>query len=97
MNKKSKKTKPRKLNKSVPQELDSVYVLKLVLYLIIGCLWLRITTGEANQIPLPVGLIIGLLFASHEHFQIDRKIEYGVLLMSMFVGFWLPIGITIVV
>jgi hypothetical protein len=82
--------------KQSDQELDSVYILKLVLYLIIGCQWIRIIT-ESRQIPIPVGLIIGLLFASHEHFRIDRKVEYALLLVATFVGFWLPIGIELVI
>lgn len=79
------------------EESDSTYLLKLVLYLIIGSQWVRITDNATNQIPIPVGLIIGLLFAWHEHFQIDRKIEYALLLVAMFIGFWLPMGINIVV
>lgn len=76
-------------------ESDSAYILKLVMYLIIGSLWIKISTGGTSQIPIPLGLIIGLLFASHDHFKIDRKIEYALLLVAMFVGFWLPIGIYI--
>ncbi len=83
-----KKSKPKK-----PQ-FDNTYFLKLVLYIIIGSLWLRIDRNS-SVIPLPVGLIIGLIFARHEHFQLDRKIEYAVLLMAMFVGLWLPLGLTI--
>lgn len=83
----------RKNKKIEKQELDSVYFLKLVLYMIIGSLWLKVTNGETLQIPLPIGLLVGLIFASHEHFQIDRKIEYALLLIAMFVGFWLPIGL----
>jgi hypothetical protein len=75
-------------------ETDSKYILKLVAYLIIGSLWVKIVTGS-SQIPLPVGFMIGLAIASHEKFQIDRKIEYAVLLIAMFVGFWLPLGIYI--
>ncbi len=75
------------------KELDSVYFLKLVLYLVIGSMWLKITKGENLQIPLPLGGLVGLLFASHEHFQIDRKIEYAVLLVAILVGFWLPFGV----
>ena len=82
------KTKKRQ---KASQELDSVYLLKLVLYLIIGAQWLRLTTGN-NQIPLPLGLFIGALFASHDHFRIDRKIEYAVLLVAMLVGFWSQAG-----
>ena len=76
------------------KEPDGVYFLKLVLYLIIGSQWLRITRGNL-QFPIPVGLIIGLLFTRAERFQIDRKIEYAILLIATFVGFWLPIGFEI--
>ena len=74
-------------------ELDSTYVLKLVLYLILGAQWLKITTRTGIQIPIPVGALIGVLFAAHDHFKIDRKIEYAVLLVAMFIGFWLPLGV----
>lgn len=77
------------------KESDSAYFLKLVLYLILGSLWVKVSRGDASQLPLPIGLIIGLLFARHEHFQIDRKIEYALLLVATFVGFWLPIGLYI--
>ena len=76
-------------------ELDSVFFLKLVMYLVLGSLWLRFT-GVDTQLPVPIGLMIGLVFASHEHFQIDRKIELALLLLATFVGFWLPIGVNIV-
>ena len=92
-----KKTKrPTKQSKSPApgKELDSVYFLKLVLYLIIGSLWVKITHGN-TQVPLPVGFLLGLLFASHEHFRIDRKIEIAVLLIAMLVGFWAPFGLFI--
>lgn len=78
------------------QELDSVYILKLVMYLILGSQWVRITKS-GFQLPLPYGFMVGLLFARHDHFQIDRKIEYALLLVAMFIGFWLPIGYEIVI
>jgi len=78
------------------QEKDSTYMLKIVLYLIIGSQWLRITTG-LNELPIPVGFIIGMLFSRHDHFIIDRKIEYAVLLMAAFIGFWIPMGINLIV
>jgi len=76
-------------------EKDSVYILKMILYHVIGIQWLRITLHSGMMIPIPIGFLIGLLFTSHEHFQIDRKIEYAVLLTAMVVGFWLPVGVTI--
>lgn len=86
----------KRSNKKTTKSVDSTYFLKLVMYLIIGSFWLRIDRN-GSVIPLPIGLVFGLIFASHEHFQLDRKIEYAVLLMAMFVGLWLPIGLTIAI
>ena len=74
------------------QQFDSAYLLKIVLYLIIGSQWLKIVSKGGLQIPIPVGAVVGVLFAAHDHFQIDRKIEYAVLLVAMFIGFWVPLG-----
>lgn len=78
-----------------PLENDGAYFLKLVLYLIIGSQWIWLVDAETSQIPLPVGFIIGLAFASHDHFQIDRKVEYAVLLVAALLAFWTQIGIYI--
>ena len=85
--------KTKKKTAKQTNELDSVYVLKLVMYLILGTLWLRVGHADGNTIPLPVGLAIGIAFAMHDHFKIDRKIEYAVLLVAMLVGFWAQIGL----
>lgn len=80
----------------VTSELDSTYLLKLVLYLIVGAQWIRFeNTAGTTQIPIPVGLFIGFAFALHDHFQIDRKIEYALLLAATFVGFWSQVGVYI--
>lgn len=79
-----------------PQELDSVFLLKLVLYMIVGSQWVRFTDDSGlTLLPLPVGLMAGLIFAMHDHFQIDRKIEFAVLLVAMLIGFWTQVGIYI--
>jgi len=85
------KTKKRSDN----TELDSVYVLKLVMYMIIGTLWLRIGRADGADIPIPIGFVLGLPFIAHDHFKIDRKIEFAVLLIAMLVGFWSQIGLTL--
>jgi NhaP-type Na+/H+ and K+/H+ antiporter len=77
------------------KETDSAYFLKLVLYLILGTLWIKVSDGQSWQVPIPIGFLLGLLLTTHEHFQIDRKIEYAVLLVAMLVGFWAPIGLYI--
>lgn len=80
----SRKTK----NKAV--EKDTVYVLKLILFFVVGCMWVRL--GGANGTPIPVGLVFGILFASHDHFQIDKKIEFAILLVAVILSFIAPIG-----
>lgn len=97
MPKKNKTTKRRlapKRGRQI-QETDSTYLFKLVMYLILGTLWVKISTGDTSQIPIPLGFIVGIIFASKDRFQIDRKIEYAVLLVAMLIGFWLPIGLYI--
>jgi hypothetical protein len=81
--------------KKIKTSSDSAYFLKLVVFIILGSLWIKATDGQSWQLPIPAGLLVGLLLASYEHFRIDRKIEYAVLLVSMLVGFWLPIGLYI--
>jgi hypothetical protein len=82
--------------KRASQELDGVYVLKLLLYVLLGSMWLKFSHGASLSISAPVGFILGLIFASHEHFQIDRKIEYAALLVAMLFGYFAPYGLYIV-
>jgi hypothetical protein len=84
-----------KKQKTQAKELDSIYFLKLVVYLVLGSFWLKITDGQTTQLPIPVGFLIGIVFASHDHIQLDRKIGFAVLLIAMLIGFWAPFGIYI--
>jgi hypothetical protein len=52
-------------------------------------MWLQI--GDSG-IAMPVGLLFGLVLVSHDHFKIDRKIEYAVLLFAAILSFIAPIG-----
>lgn len=72
---------------------DSGYFLKLVLYVIVGSQWLWVAQSDGDYFPVPLGLVIGLVFASHDHFQLDRKIEYAVLLVAGLIAFWAQLGI----
>lgn len=82
--------------KTTKTETDNAYILKLILFIILGALWLRIGVGTSDTgIPVPIGFLIGLMFARHDRFQIDRKIEYAVLVCSMFVSFFLPFGLVV--
>lgn len=91
------KTKKRS-KKSVPTESNSVYFLKILMFFILGTFWVRLLNveiGPFDHVSLPIGLVVGLLFASHEHFQIDSKVEFAVLLVASFISFYLPVGVTI--
>lgn len=81
------------------EEKDSTYFLKLVLYIILGTLWLKFSSplilGGLVIQGFPLGLIVGLFFASHDHFQVDRKIEYAILIVMTIVSYFAPAGILI--
>lgn len=89
---KKKTSKTKRIPKSQPN--DGAYLLKLVLYTIVGTQWLWFQT-QTSSIPVPVGLLIGLVFAMHEHFRVDRKIEFAVLLAAMLAGFVAKVGLVI--
>lgn len=80
-------------------EPDSLYVLKLVLYIVLGTMWLKFATplefGPFIFNGLPLGLALGIVFASHDHFQVDRKIEYAILIVMTILSYFLPAGIVI--
>lgn len=88
MAKKSLKSKAKKQNE--PVEKDSVYFLKLVLFFILGSLWVQF--GDSNGLAIPVGLIFGVLLANHDHFAVDKKIEYAVLLVATILSYAVPVG-----
>ncbi len=81
------------------READSAYFLKIVLYMILGSLWVKfsdpLVIGNFVLNGFPFGLAVGLFFASHDHFQIDRKIELALLLMMAIITYFLPAGIVL--
>jgi len=72
-------------------EKDSVYFLKLVMFFLLGAFWVRINVADGGILSLPFGLAAGVLFASHDHFAVDRKIEYAVLLIATALSAYIPI------
>ncbi len=89
------KTKPKQQG----VEPDSTYFLKLVLYVVLGSFWLKfsqpVPIGDFLIHGFPLGLVIGLMFAAHDHFQVDRKIEYALLVLMTIITFFLPAGIVL--
>jgi hypothetical protein len=90
------KTKSKKVTRTTnTSSFEGVYLFKMVLYLLLGSMWVKVSAGVDLTIPIPIGLIIGLIFTSHEHFRIDRKIEYAVMLVAMLFGYFAPYGLYI--
>jgi hypothetical protein len=85
--------------KSIQTETDSAFFLKLVVYVVLGSFWLKFATplsiGSLVFNGLPVGLLLGVLLASHDQFQVDRKIEYAVLIVVTILSYFAPSGILI--
>jgi hypothetical protein len=65
-----------------PQETDNSYFLKILLYFVLGTIWIKFN----GYLVLPAGLILGVVVAQKDHFQIDRKVEYAILLISAVIG-----------
>lgn len=90
--------KKKQTSKSVTEK-DSTYFLKLIIYIVLGTLWIKFSSplhlGPLVFNGIPFGLFLGLLFASHDHFQVDRKLEYAVLIVMTIVSYFLPAGILI--
>ena len=91
-----KQTKPKK---NQTKEADSAYFLKLVLYILLGATWIKfaipLALGPVQINGAPIGMLFGIVLASHDHFAIDRKIEYALLIMMMIITYFLPAGIVI--
>lgn len=71
-------------------EYDSVYFLKVLLYLLLGTVWVAFDGSKY----IPAGLLLGLVAAQHERLQLDRKIEYAMLIVGGLLGL-VGVGFTI--
>ncbi len=68
--------------KSIAKETDSVYFLKILIYFVLGTIWVKYN----GIVIFPIGLVIGVLISQHDHFAIDRKIEYAILIIAALLG-----------
>ena len=64
------------------KETDDVYFLKILIYFVLGTIWIK----HNGAVIFPVGLVLGLIIAQKDHFAIDRKVEYAILLVSAVLG-----------
>ena len=98
----TKKRAPARRRKRVVTALyssDSTLFLQLVMFVVLGSFWLKfanpIMIGPFMLSGVPIGLLLGLIFVRHDRFQIDRKIEYAILIIMTVLSYFLPAGIVI--
>lgn len=65
-----------------PKETDNEYFLKILLYFVLGTIWVKYN----GHVILPVGLLLGAAFAQKDRLAIDRKVEYAILLIASLMG-----------
>jgi hypothetical protein len=68
--------------KSSAKETDSVYFLKMLIYFVLGTIWVK----HNGYVILPVGAILGVVLAQKDHFATDRRHEYPMLIVSAVIG-----------
>lgn len=93
-------SKQRSAETEPSYESDGTYFLKLVVFVLLGTLWLKFLHPVSWQgIPLnglPLGLLFGLVLVSYfEKHQSDRKIWYAILLVVTIICYFVPAGIVI--
>lgn len=87
----------RNMNREIykNQRVYSHFMLKLVLFMILGLTWFRLGAPLGPIQVLPIGLAIGLLLAVFERFRIGRQIEIVILIVAAAVSYVSPVGIVI--
>jgi len=81
-------------------ESDGTYFLKLVVFVLLGTLWLKfqspLTWAGLPIHGIPAGMLIGLLLVNQfEKHQADRKIWYAILLVVTIICYFVPAGIVL--
>ena len=81
-------------------ETDGTYFLKLVVFVLLGTLWLKfqqpVSWLGVSLRGLPVGFLLGLILVSRfEKYQSDRKIWYAILVVVTIICYFVPAGVVI--
>ena len=81
-------------------ESDGTYLLKLVVFVLLGTLWLKfaqpVTWLGIPLTAIPLGLLAGLILVNRfEKYQSDRKIWYAILIVVTIICYFVPAGIII--
>lgn len=77
------------------QHIYSHFMLKFILFMVMGLTWFRLGAPLGGIEVLPIGLALGLILAIFERFRIGRSVEIMILLMASTISYFLPVGIVI--
>lgn len=81
-------------------ENDSAFFVKLVIFVVLSALWLRLKEplefGALSIQAVPIGLLIALLLVLRlEKYQFNRKIWYVTLILMAILTSFTPVGVMI--
>src|SRR5690606_21385627 len=81
-------------------ESDSTYFLKLVIFVLLGAVWIKfgqpMSLGVIPISAVPIGMLLGLMLVRQfEKHQSDRKIWYAILLIVAIISNFTASGIVI--
>jgi hypothetical protein len=82
------------------RESDGTYFLKLVVFVLLGTLWLKfqhpISWLGMPFNGIPAGFLIGLILVNRfEKIELDRKIWYAILIVVTIICYFVPAGVLI--
>jgi hypothetical protein len=100
--KRSTRSKPLLASKAREKifETDGTYLLKLVVFVLLGTFWLKFQQpvswlGYMFQ-GIPIGLFVGLILVRRfVKYQSDRKIWYAILIVVTIISYFVPAGVVI--
>ena len=88
---------PKNLNRELykNQKLYSHFLLKFVIFIVLGLTWFRLGAPVGPFEVVPIGLALGLILAIFERFRIGRSIEIIILVLAAVISYFSPVGIVI--
>lgn len=63
-------------------ESDDWYFLKILCYFVLSTIWLKYN----GYVVFPLGAVVSAVIINKDHFSVDRKIEYAVILIAAVIG-----------
>lgn len=76
-----------------PVDSDGIFLAKLLFFLLIGLIWLRL---QNQYFSLPIGGVMAILLVRlFQHDSYSRQLSYVVVIIACLISFFLPIGLVL--